>query len=979
MSYVDTEVIECTRQSSEQAKGDNTENPAIFTNKLGQTKTLNVGDVVSIERSFINGLGSGNAKTIQFKGQHIKQIPPTLNITPNKVKTVNYVTTTKTYENRNPTSTTEPYRLGFFNKYENQIITETISLQDNKQVFTIGYYMNANQYPNYITLPRRFNGIRPPLDVNVIMKERDSYSIGMCENSVQLDCYLRDDWKEYVEADGRTTTKQRIKNERYTLMVRDRAYYDSNIPGATTYLPTTAEARLHPLYLPYMKYVERKEINIKKGFNTPQEVAQQITEYLNESSEPVPFRYKCTDNSIQIITETVESQCYKPFNCGNCLEFGADTYALYVNPANTGDRSQEYFNSFYHIGVKRPELWLHGRTIPQNPGGNAYEGMTLTQDVDISGAVHNFYTDMEYTEENLTYWRDQFELQQNYPEFWNNLDETVYGAPQFTVPPMQYNTAFLHMNYWGSDPAHQTPVAGTTTQTTFGDEGMANVGVPALMVNKSTMPLFIHYDRTEKDNYYEPPSPEGKYCFGFARGYLDGGVWKVYFTQYSSTNEHGVTDGGVPTQFFSELNALGNNFSSIRTGRKLGYDFNSTAFGGACIIPYAGHTWTSFLEPGNAKRYDIAVKNILGAGTTEIASALTQSYIGALNPKCLYNEITNRFEFSEFHTQQNVGNVYDAGDSLGSVQTPTPAPVLQNPSESDVCYKINPYVNPWGFSPNFLPYIKQFDADWSVPLAGANPITRIFNVPNENIDPYAIFDAQCGFYLDDMGVYEREWNKTLWGIMGFSYNQLNAPLTAENTLSTRVGFQNKKLLNKPTTNALLNTTDTKTWVVNEFGVPQYTNQLPCPLLVKSYNVPALTVKGEFTNYPAITQECASLTITAENLSKQMLNPFYTIRSDIISDNKYLGGGDSGIPMPVVGIVDRYGAEGDFYFGNPSDLNFTITKQTMLSDITTSIHDPDGTFAVIDENSGVIYKVQREKPAPPNVIQELIEEDKSKKK
>ena len=82
-------------------------------------------------------------------------------------------------------------------------------------------------------------------------------------------------------------------------------------------------------------------------------------------------------------------------------------------------------------------------------------------------------------------------------------------------------------------------------------------------------------------------------------------------------------------------------------------------------------------------------------------------------------------------------------------------------------------------------------------------------------------------------------------------------------------------------------------------------------------------------------------------------------------------------MPVVGVVDRYGAEGDFYFGQPSDLSFTITKQTQISDITTSIHDPDGTYAVIDDNSGVIYKIQRQRPAPHNVLQNLLKDDKKK--
>ena len=115
MSYVDTKIIECSRASSEQQKGNNMENPALFTNKLGDSITLNVGDVVSVERSFINGLGSGNQKTIQFKGQLIPQTPPTITTTPNKVKTISYSRISFSEKNTNPTIA--PYRMGHYLKY----------------------------------------------------------------------------------------------------------------------------------------------------------------------------------------------------------------------------------------------------------------------------------------------------------------------------------------------------------------------------------------------------------------------------------------------------------------------------------------------------------------------------------------------------------------------------------------------------------------------------------------------------------------------------------------------------------------------------------------------------------------------------------------------------------------------------------------------------------------------------------------------
>ena len=143
--------------------------------------------------------------------------------------------------------------------------------------------------------------------------------------------------------------------------------------------------------------------------------------------------------------------------------------------------------------------------------------------------------------------------------------------------------------------------------------------------------------------------------------------------------------------------------------------------------------------------------------------------------------------------------------------------------------------------------------------------------------------------------------------------------------------------------------------------------------------PAVALHSALTIYPFISQLTQSISLSAKDLSKQMLNPFYTIRSDIISTSKYIGGEDSGIKMPIVAVVDRYGAEGDYYFGSPSDLSFTITKQTSIGDITTSIHDPDGSYALLNDNSGVIYKIQRNRILPQNVFEEIMKGEKNNKK
>jgi hypothetical protein len=84
-------------------------------------------------------------------------------------------------------------------------------------------------------------------------------------------------------------------------------------------------------------------------------------------------------------------------------------------------------------------------------------------------------------------------------------------------------------------------------------------------------------------------------------------------------------------------------------------------------------------------------------------------------------------------------------------------------------------------------------------------------------------------------------------------------------------------------------------------------------------------------------------------------------------------------LPIIGIVDKYSAASDYFMGNPSDIQFTVTKPTMIADITTSIHDSDGEYANVDKTSAVIYKIQKVRRTPVGIIEEILRRKNSKKK
>ena len=123
----------------------------------------------------------------------------------------------------------------------------------------------------------------------------------------------------------------------------------------------------------------------------------------------------------------------------------------------------------------------------------------------------------------------------------------------------------------------------------------------------------------------------------------------------------------------------------------------------------------------------------------------------------------------------------------------------------------------------------------------------------------------------------------------------------------------------------------------------------------------------------------STTITATDLQKSVLRPYYTIRSNILEGASAIGGNPTGANLPIISIVDKYSAANDYFMGSPSNLVFTVTKPTSLADITTSIHDSDGRYANVDKTSAVIYRIEKVRRTPVGLIQEILESDEKDKK
>ncbi len=401
-----------------------------------------------------------------------------------------------------------------------------------------------------------------------------------------------------------------------------------------------------------------------------------------------------------------------------------------------------------------------------------------------------------------------------------------------------------------------------------------------------------------------------------------------------------------------------------------------------------------------------------------ITDLLNYRYIGANNPALIYNELTNTFGFQNLHTSENVNQPADAG-RVTTVFTPaaSPEPATTIPTGVQIsaeaateCYKINKRLRYSDYTPDMKPYFVKFpqhlcfvsngpkeflpatmtdieaDTTGKVQLKQSDAATDV-SICNPNIEEGVVFDAHCGIFLDIGNTCpEKYWSQSFWGLLGFSYEQFNPKtLNRNNNEQIRVGEETMFSMKYATTNCQVVTTDLKDYPITLYGGINYSTQVARPQ-VAQYNDYTVVASGDASagevsvaeayglKYtPYIVQNTQSITTRSQNIPKLMTRPYYTIRSDILDTEKFVGGDSGGIRMNIMGIVNKINGVSDYYFTDGGGIALTITHPITLTDITTAICDPSGKLANVDENSAVIYKVAKNQNTSKfDIVKQILE-------
>lgn len=352
--------------------------------------------------------------------------------------------------------------------------------------------------------------------------------------------------------------KPKNDNSKFTMFVRRKAsIFKNNDESSLDYMPfdadiSPANTQLYNdvinndengLVYPgfqgpmYQRYIEKKTITIPSGFNSGEFIANEITRQLSQIKKETNFNYEKYNVDPTVATETLvpqelintlESECYKPFNVSGSdmtTETKFDLFKTGMTPGGAGARGKnwtDWFNQFQFIGIKRPELYETGYYVNRGLDGKLRGSYGAWVEKACTANNQPLVTSIKYTKENLLDLKKFLDAQAKYPEIWDNIE---YSFNDYTSATTINNTRWFHMNKYTN--AAQTEKGihfndhNNFVNTPLGCDGLreptfvdnTNYPVPPVPaspnLNRSSYLFFTHYDPSQKDIFYDvPTSPD---------------------------------------------------------------------------------------------------------------------------------------------------------------------------------------------------------------------------------------------------------------------------------------------------------------------------------------------------------------------------------------------------------------------------------------------------------------------------------------
>jgi hypothetical protein len=936
--YVDSILLEANRlKSVEYTSGNSSATKSSFTNKFAPVH-INAGDNISLFSGYVSAIGAGG-EVIEVKGKDLNE---EVSLYETKVERVGIINPS----NVEYSASYLPYNASRVNF---TLTEKKIKLKDNNIPLEFRFYKNTNG-ELHIHLPRKFD--KQELEnandtsYNKNWTNQESSAMGQCQvPAVYKRC--SNDWMtiKYKDAGLKSIIRRTSKNERYTIMVSKSNLYSYDSASFTEADWSNGGVEIgnwwryiDPALAPSLDYEYfQKVINLEVdvGFDSPSNIAESLTNQLKKSENPESIlgQVGTGGNKKEYdISTKINSELYRTFRSATPLSFSIANYNEYFSASakefdddtifNASQKAVEYISNFNFIGMKRPELYITGREIRLY---NEANGIKISGDIFQASNTTFIKTDLFYNEANTKLFRDFFSCQKLYPELFEYPSNDKVNIN---------NSRYIHFNA-----SNNTDTDGDIYVDRIGNDNYFGT------TDKSSVPVFIDFD-SETEFVYNAPSNNLKSSFGCCIPYYDEDLdlWNVGFETKNN--------GGLINELFSASGAI----RVIKDETLIGYDQHFNSYGTDNILLYNGylnryldHKATFYLEDWNED-------------AKPINQYATETYIGARDPLINFDSTTSRYEISRLHTSEQVGNYYFSGSGQ--------LPVADD--ASDEVYKMNKRLNEFSYTPDMIPYAED-----------RNEGGITFFESNQNLDRTRIYDSQSGVYINKIGISETNWNKSLMGILGFSYNQFynqsnsikyymkNVEYNNISSNLLRLNNINLNGLTTPTTNNNVTSTDSINFCVNVFNATIYSPQLPLPQIYTGYS----GTDGDPSLFPTIVQTSHSTIIKADNLPLKQDSPYYIIRTSVLGKATM----DSNRNLyPVIATIDKTTPSND-YFSNVTSTQFTFTQPMTITEIRTDITTPEGDFAFCDDRSSVVYKIQKQITTDFNIGEEILQQEAQQQK
>jgi hypothetical protein len=771
----------------------------------------------------------------------------------------------------------------------------------------------------------------------------------------------------------------------------------------------------------FIPYEEVIKLTAPTGFSSPQSIADSLTNQLrqtgsleeehlyeyNNSSQPHRSRVK---RPVSVFTE---SKTYKTFNTMSMYDHNASTYFAFYNAcleqnglSDSFMFYNQYIQNYQFIGIKRPDYYDAGMELSDTfTEGLLHNGYTrLLHDINVGAGLGSangrfnasIVLNHEWTTTNLNAWKKWLDTQGNYPELFSNQFNNYSGITTIN------NSRFLHMNLNACANASGKDMLG-------GDNVYPLSGFTGQLANQNassqnSVPLFFDFDPSASNTFTE--GNEGDPCYGFAYkryipnedkyviSFSTSGLGNTNTLEYTNSN---YTDRGIPIEYayYSGLSGSGRtnllitgNYQSTlsngsytqnnASGRVMGFDKHFNAFGN-CMCALGDGMLNTDYQLMTHFAVNTMINNFATQSTALIDTApfSKKAYLGSQEPQVNFNASNNKFSLSQLHTPEYIGNLWNSGINSETESNNT----TTNPNSQEKVFHINKRILNNNFTTDMIPYSQNYASDVVSSTPNNTASQKYIITPmNRAISPWTVFDAQSGITIESMGISADVWDKSLWGILGFSYNQFHSSTNSNFNYNTRINEINKENMAVITTNCDVNAGDTMNFITNVFGATLMTSQVPLGMVFNGLTAgqtPPFVDDRYVQSYPAITESQKSVELVASNLPIKMTRAYYTIKTSLLDKYTYLGSRDSGQLLNTIGVVNKMNNVGDYFFQEDQGLQFLITNPKTITEIQTQILEPDGSSAQVNNDSCVIYKVLRNIRSTLNPVEELLENTKPK--